>query len=136
MDYLAGVAVGLAAAGFAALSGFDRDRAFYPTLLVVIALYYELFAAMAGSGSALAAECVGLALFSGIAVIGFRASLWFAVAGLAGHGLFDLFRGDLIENPGVPAWWPGFCSAADLALAACLAALLVTRRTLVKPSRL
>jgi hypothetical protein len=29
--------------------GFDRDRALYPTVLIVIASYYVLFAAMSGS---------------------------------------------------------------------------------------
>jgi hypothetical protein len=28
---------------FALLAGFDRDRAFYPTLLIVIATHYVLF---------------------------------------------------------------------------------------------
>jgi hypothetical protein len=35
--------------GWAALVGFDRDRAFYPTLQVVIASYYVLFAVMSDS---------------------------------------------------------------------------------------
>ena len=35
MDYLIGVALALGVSVFAALAGFDRDRAFYPTLLMV-----------------------------------------------------------------------------------------------------
>ena len=34
---------------FARFVGFDRDRAFYPTVLMVIASYYVLFAAMSDS---------------------------------------------------------------------------------------
>ena len=37
MEYLVAVILGLVVAGFATMSGFDRDRAFYPTVLIVIA---------------------------------------------------------------------------------------------------
>ena len=114
-------------AAFAALTGLDRDRAFYATLLIVIASYYDLFAVMADSAPALAAESVVLAVFVGLAVIGFRTSLWLVAVGLPAHGLFDFFRGSLIANPGVPAWWPNFCLAFDLVAAAWLAGLLVRR---------
>ena len=49
MEYLVAVILGLAVAGFATKSGFDRDRAFYPTILIVIASYYSLFAVMGAS---------------------------------------------------------------------------------------
>ncbi|HEV2865759.1 MAG TPA: hypothetical protein VGX37_04535 [Allosphingosinicella sp.] len=124
MAYLVGAGLALTVAGFAALIGLDRDRGFYPTVLMVVASYYILFAATAGSGSALLYESLVLALFVGVAAAGFRLSLWFVVLGLAAHGLFDWLRGGLIANPGVPAWWPSFCLAFDLAAAACLAFLL------------
>ena len=44
MDYAIGAALAVAVGLFAALSGFDRDRAFYPTVLIVVAHYYLLFA--------------------------------------------------------------------------------------------
>jgi hypothetical protein len=121
---LVGVGLALAVAIFARLVGFDRERAFYPVVLVVVASYYDLFAVMAG-GAALIPETIGLVLFAAAAAIGFRTSLWFVVAGLAGHGVFDLLHHALVENPGVPAWWPIWCLAYDVAAAACLAALLV-----------
>ena len=37
----------------ATVVGFDRDRALYPIVLIVIASYYGLFAIMAGSMQAL-----------------------------------------------------------------------------------
>lgn len=37
MDYVIGIA--LVTSAFAAMAGFDRDRVFYPTLLVAIASY-------------------------------------------------------------------------------------------------
>ena len=47
--------------------------------------------------------------------------MWIVVAGLAGHGIFDALHGYLVENPGVPAWWPAFCLAFDLGAAGSLA---------------
>jgi len=124
MNYLVGAGLALGVGAFAALTGLDRDRAFYATVLIVVASYYDLFAVMAGSASALVAESVVLAVFAGLAVIGFRNSPWLVALGLAAHGLFDFFRGGLIANPGVPPWWPGFCLSYDLVAAAWLAWLL------------
>jgi hypothetical protein len=39
MQYLIGVGLALVTCFFAMLAGFDRDRVFYPTLLIVIATY-------------------------------------------------------------------------------------------------
>ncbi|MFL6446392.1 MAG: hypothetical protein ACJ746_01655 [Bryobacteraceae bacterium] len=49
MEYLVALILGLVVTGFATISGFDRDRAFYPTVLMVIASYYSLFAVMGSS---------------------------------------------------------------------------------------
>jgi len=127
MDYLVGAGLALGVAAFAALTGLDRDRAFYATVLIVIASYYDLFAVMAGSTPALVSESMVLAAFAGVAVIGFRTSQWLVAVGLAVHGLFDFFRGGLIANPGVPPWWPNFCLSFDLVAAAWLAWQLVRR---------
>jgi hypothetical protein len=121
LPLLAGLVLAPAAAAFAQLTGFDRERSFYPLQLIVFALLYMLFAAIAGGGSLLLAETPGLLLFGTAAVIGFRSSLWIVAAGLFGHGLFDAVHGQLIANPGVPAWWPAFCAGYDIAAAACLA---------------
>jgi hypothetical protein len=51
MEYLIGVMLSLAVVGLATVVGFDRDPTFYPTLLIVIASYYALFAVMGASGS-------------------------------------------------------------------------------------
>lgn len=40
MPYVVGVVLSLIVALFARRVGFDRDRAFYPTVLIVVALYY------------------------------------------------------------------------------------------------
>jgi hypothetical protein len=44
MDYAIGIGLALVVSGWAVLVGFDRDRVFYPMVLVVIASYYVLFA--------------------------------------------------------------------------------------------
>src|SRR4051812_33752617 len=91
MEYLIGVGVAVGVCLFANLSGFDRDRVFYPTVVAVNATYYILFAVLGNSTSALALESVIAAAFFVLAVAGFRKNLWLAVAGLAGHGVFDFF---------------------------------------------
>ena len=49
LPYVVGVVLSIGVAVFARWVGFDRDRAFYPTVLIVIASYYVLFAVMSGS---------------------------------------------------------------------------------------
>ena len=73
----------------ATLVSFDRDRAFCPILLVLIASYYVLFAVMGGDGHAVVAETLVVAGFLMVAAIGFKKNLWLVVAGLAFHGIFD-----------------------------------------------
>ncbi len=127
MEYLIGIGLAAAVYVFALASGFDRERVFYPTVLVVVGHYYILFAAMGASARVLALESLAAAVFWALAVIGFRKSLWLTAAALAGHGIFDLFHHLLIQNPGVPTWWPGFCMAFDVLAGGLLAVLLMRR---------
>ena len=127
MPYLIGIILALAVCIFAALVGFDRDRVFYPTMVVVVATYYILFAVMGSSTRALVAESMAATVFLVLAVVGFKKSLWFVVAALAGHGVFDFFHHLIIDDPGVPVWWPGFCLSFDV-LAGAFLAVLLTRR--------
>ena len=108
--------------------GLDRDRAFYPTVTIVIASIYALFAVMGASTHALVVESLVGAAFLAAAVSGFKSSLWVVVVALAAHGIFDLAHDRVISNPGVPPWWPAFCLAYDLTAAAYVAGLLMTRR--------
>ena len=125
MEYVVGVVLGVVVCVFALLTRFDRSRAFYPTVLTVIPTYYILFATMANSTEALIIESAVTSAFWALAVIGFRKNLWVVSAGLAGHGLFDFFVHGFIPNPGVPAFWPGFCGSIDVFLGAFLALLLI-----------
>jgi len=128
VEYAIGVVLALAVCVSATLLGLDRDRAFYPTVLIVIASYYALFAVMGGSARALALESAVIAVFLAAAVVGFKRSLWLVVGGLVAHGVFDFVHGDLIANPGVPAWWPPFCLAYDVVAGAYLAWVLIWRK--------
>lgn len=124
MAYLVGVALALLFALLARWARFDRDRALYPTLLAWIASYYVLFATLSGSTRALLVESSVLSALLLIAFVGFRFNLWWVVAALAGHGLFDTVHAHLVANPGVPTWWPPFCMAFDVSAALALAWLL------------
>jgi hypothetical protein len=125
---IVGAILALGVGLFATASGLDRDRAFYPTVTIVIASLYALFAVMGGSTNALVLETVVGAAFIAAAVAGFRSSLWIVVVALAAHGVFDFVHSRVISNPGVPAWWPAFCGTYDVAAAAYLAALLKIKR--------
>jgi NADPH:quinone reductase-like Zn-dependent oxidoreductase len=124
MSFFIGALLALAVGVFATRVGLDRDRAFYPTAMIVIASYYILFAVMGGSSQSLLAECAVAAPFVVAATLGFRKSLWLVVAALAAHGIQDFFHLHVVPNPGVPAWWPAFCGAYDVVAAAYLGVTL------------
>lgn len=128
MALLIGALLALAVGILATSQGLDRDRAFYPTVTIVIASYYALFAIMGGSNEALVIESLVGTVFVAAAVTGFRSSLWLVVAALLAHGIFDFIRGTAIVNPGVPIWWPAFCLAYDVTAAGYLAWLLKSGR--------
>ena len=95
-------------------------------MLIVVASYYVLFALMSGSMDAVLTESIVMTAFVAAAVAGFKWSRWIVVAGLAAHGVLDSFHGAVIDNPGVPSWWPAWCLAYDVGAAGALA--LLSRR--------
>ena len=128
MAQVIGVCLALFVGVLATALRLDRDRAFYPTVTIVIASYYALFAVMGASTHTLVLESLVGAAFLLSAAYGFRSSLWIVVAALAARGIFDLVHGSAIPNPGVPTWWPGFCLAYDVTAAVYLACLLGSGR--------
>ena len=108
------LAVGIAALG--KFTRFDEDRSFYSTVLVIIASYYVLFAVLGGSGHALAWELIIVVAFSTVAIIGALFLPTLVGAAIVAHGLFDIVHDVLIENSGVPTWWPSFCASVDVLL--------------------
>jgi hypothetical protein len=121
MAVIVGLVGALVAGVFATKVGLDRERGFYPTITIMIALLYVLFGAIGGSGQALVVEVMIATAFIVAATWGFRRSPWIVVAALAMHGVMDLFHPALVDNPGVPPWWPAFCSTYDVVAAAYLA---------------
>jgi hypothetical protein len=124
MAFIVGVLLAIAVGLFATSLGLDRDRAFYPTVMIVIAVLYILFAAMGASPDVLLRECMFASAFIFVAAVGFKTSLWWVVAALAAHGTFDFTHEVFVTNPGVPAWWPAFCATYDVTAAAYLACLI------------
>jgi len=123
-----GVVLAIAVGWFATALRLDRDRAFYPTVMMVIAVLYILFGLIGETTGAWLREAPFSAAFFALAAVGFRTSLWLLVVALAAHGIFDLVHPSLIDNPGVPVFWPAFCSSYDIAAAIYLAWLLKSKR--------
>lgn len=113
MEIAIGALLALGACGLGIVAGFERDRAFYPVMLIVIASYYDLFAVIGGDRGVLCVEIAISLGFAALAVLGFRVNLWLAVAGLLGHAGLDFFHGHEVTNPGLPGWWPMFCATFD-----------------------
>lgn len=128
MEYAVGAALGLGACALGTSAGFERDRAFYPVMLIVIASYYDLFAVLAGGGRVLGVEAAISLVFVCLALIGFKTNLWLVVAGLLGHAGLDTVHGHVAPNAGVPAWWPMFCASLDAVAGLYLAQRLASRR--------
>jgi hypothetical protein len=128
MEYLIGLGLALAVSLFARFVGLDRDRAFYPTVMIFIAVLYGLFAILGKSMTALGLESVIGAGFILTAVLGFKRDLWLVVAALAVHGVYDFFHGHVFANPGVPVWYPGFCGTYDVVAAGWLAWMIRSGR--------
>jgi hypothetical protein len=129
VEYLIGVVLAAVVCAFAMLAGFDRERVFYPTMLIVIAAYYILFAVMGKSTPALVIESLVAGAFVVLAVVGFRKNLWLIAAALVAHGIFDFFHHLFVQNPGVPVWWAGFCMPFDV-----LAGIFLAWRLRARPA--
>jgi hypothetical protein len=128
MAYVVGIVLAAVLCAFGTIVGLDRERGFYPTQMIVIALLYGLFAAMSGSTRVLMMESIGITLFILAAVIGFKSNLWIVAIALAGHGVYDFLHPRLFDNPGAPLWWPQFCGAYDVVAGIYLGLLLKRRR--------
>ena len=84
LPYVVGIVLSIGVALFAQFVRLDRDRAFYPTVMIVIAAYYVLFAVMSGSVQTVVIESVVMTLFAAAAVAGFKSSAWIVAVALAG----------------------------------------------------
>lgn len=120
MAYAIGVLLSAAVLLFARVVGFHRDRAFYPTILMIVASFYILFATIGASGRSLLFEILVALGFTTLAVLGYKRSFRIIAAGIFAHGVFDFFHHFFVPNPGMPPWWPAFCMSFDVAMGAWL----------------
>ena len=127
MPYLIGLILALVVCLFAMLTGFDRDRAFYSTVVIVVAHYYVLFAVVGATSRIVLAESIAASAFIVLAVVGFKTTQWITAAALAGHGVYDFFHHLIIQDPGVAVWWPAFCMSFVVLAGAIFAVLLLRR---------
>ena len=96
----------------------------YALGLALIAAVYIGFSVADGRWKVIAAECSVAGLFVVIAAVSVTGSAWLMVAGLAGHGLKDLWqhRTRFVRNT---RWWPPFCATVDWVAAAILTTAIV-----------
>lgn len=83
--------------GVAILASFDRDRSFYPTVLIVIASYHVMFAVMGASGQALVIRSQYRQRFLATRRACLR-GIWLVAAAIVGHQAFDLSIRDRTLN--------------------------------------
>lgn len=114
MEYVIGLLLGIIVALMGFVLQYDRDRSYYPTLLMVIASGYILFGAMSGSLETTIIESLIALVFIGIAIYGSRTTRRIVAVGILLHGLFDIVHAEFIVNTGVPEWWYGACMAFDV----------------------
>jgi hypothetical protein len=96
------------------------DAAVYAFGLTLIAAIYIGFAVADGRPRIIAVETGVAAAFVVAAAAGVTGSAWLLVAGLAGHGLKDLWqhRTGFVANT---RWWPPFCATVDFVAATIIA---------------
>jgi hypothetical protein len=127
MEYIVGITLALFFCAAAAALGMDRERVFYPAVVMAVASYYLAFAVVDGRDEVMLSELAIAAVFIASAVAGYKFNPWIAVVALAGHGVMDGFHHHLVHNAGVPTVWPGFCMTFDVTAAAFVAVVMLVR---------
>ena len=95
----------------------------YALSIALIAAIYIGFAVADGRPRVIAVETMVAGLFVVVAGVGVTGPAWLLVAGLAGHGVKDLWqhRSHFLANT---RWWPPFCLVVDFVAAAILVVLI------------
>lgn len=127
METIVGIILALLFCGAAAWLGMDRERVFYPAVVMAVASCYLAFAVVDGRSKVMLSEVAIAAVFIAGAVVGFKVSPWIAVVALGGHGVMDGFHHLLVHNAGVPRGWPGFCGSFDVTAAVLVALVMLAR---------
>ena len=80
MEYIVGITLALFFCAAAAGLGMDRERVFYPAVVIAVASYYLAFAVVDGRSEVMLSEVAIAAVFIAAAVAGFKRNPWIAVA--------------------------------------------------------
>ena len=114
---LEGIVVGLLQAATPLALWWLDSATVYALGLAVIAAVYVGFAVADGRPKVIAVESSVTFAFVVVAAAAITGSPWLLVAGLAGHGLKDLWqhRTHFVANT---RWWPPFCMIVDWVVAA------------------
>ena len=112
-----GVVVGLLQATTPLVFWWLDSATVYALGLVGIAFIYVGFAVADGRPRVIAVESSVTCAFGVVAAAAMTGSPWLLVAGMAGHGLKDLWqhRSHFVANT---RWWPPFCMVVDWVVAA------------------
>jgi hypothetical protein len=112
-----GILVGLLQAATPLAFWWLDSATVYALGLAVIASVYVGFAVADGRPKVIAIESSVTFAFVVVAAAAITGSPWLLVAGLAGHGLKDLWqhRTHFVANT---RWWPPFCMIVDWVVAA------------------
>ena len=112
-----GIVVGVLQAATPLVFWWLDSATVYALGLAVIAAIYIGFAVADGRPKVIAVESSVAFAFVVVAAAAVTGSPWLLVAGLAGHGLKDLWqhRSHFVANT---RWWPPFCMVVDWVVAA------------------
>ena len=115
-----GIVVGLLQAATPLAFWWLDSATVYALGLAVIAAIYIGFAVADGRPQIIAVETGVAAAFVVVAAAAITGSAWLLAAGLAGHGLKDLWqhRSHFVANT---RWWPPFCATVDFVAATIIA---------------
>ena len=100
------------------------DATVYALGLTLIAAVYIGFSVADGRPKVIVVETGVATVFVVVAAAAVTGSAWLIVAGLAGHGLKDLWQHHtgFVSNA---RWWPPFCASVDFVAATVIAVAIV-----------
>lgn len=117
IEIFVGILSGIVIISAGKITQFEKDASFYPLILIVIALLYVLFAQMDQGLFVIIVETGVALIFIAMAIAGHKINDVWTVIGYSIHGLYDFFHPAILNNAGVPDWWPGFCLGIDEVIA-------------------
>lgn len=106
----------------------NRDHAFWRIGLVIAAVIYPIFVLIADQPEHLPMELGGVVLYSALAWLSKKYSLYWLAIGWALHVCWDLFLHSATSTPYVPGGYAVACLGFDIAIASYIL-WLISKRT-------